>query len=142
MKKMILILSFLTSQVFADICTEEQYSPYFTDKNGTRYVYLGQNSSGEVVFDKKTIKYDKKHHTITVWVIFQLKSKEYIGYGMSKQLKEFNIKNNTVSLRKMDALKCNGVLVASLNPNKLTSVSPGSINENILDEVKKYLKIK
>ena len=65
MKKLLLFLSFLASQLFAEQCTEQEYKPFFV-KNSDRYIYSGTSLFGDQVFDKNSIIYDKENQKIVL----------------------------------------------------------------------------
>ncbi len=142
MKKIILVLSFLALQSFALECTPEQYSPYFTDKNETRYMYIGSAADvgGDIVIDKKSIKYDRKNHILSAWVISQHKIEK--EFDIIKMFYRFNLKNGTRNIKEYVFLKCSGKVYIMGKFNEWRQVAPGSIDEGVLRTLKKYLKIK
>lgn len=142
MKKLLLITSFLTSQLFAVQCTEQQYSPFFTDKQEVRYVYSHYRSDNSyVVIDKQSIVYDKKNQKITCWTISQ--RIEDSGVGISKIQWEYNLKNN--QYRNLSALlsDCESRTISSSHEKtNWQDIVPESGAEKLLYNLKKYLNIK
>lgn len=143
MKKLLIITSFLASQLFAVQCTEQQYSPFFTDKQEVRYMYSHYQTAdnSNVVIDKKNIVYDKKNQKITCWVISQMIwSPEY---AVAKIQWEFNLKNNQNRILSGTLYNCTGAPVNSTSEKgHWEDIVPESSNEFILNNLKKYLNIK
>ncbi len=142
MKKLLLITSFLASQLFAIECPEEQYSLFFTDTKEVRYMfssYLTLDNSRTVI-DKKSIKFDKKNQIIQAWAISEMKS--YSDIGLAKILYEFDIKNNNWRSPETLAFDCNGKIIASIPFPNWTSNSPESTSEKVLFRLKKHLNLK
>lgn len=141
MKKLLLILSFLASQLFAEQCIEEQYKPYF-GKNNDRYIYSGSYVLGDTVFDKNSIIYDKENQTIKVWFISQVLVKHKAG--IIKNYTEFDIKNNRSRILKELYEKCNKepILDFPKSSENWGIIVPESINEINLNYLKEYLNIK
>lgn len=141
MKKLLLFLSFLASQLFAEQCTQ-QFS-YFTDKQENRYINSSIQATdlSATVIDKESIIYDKKNQTIICWVIYQTISMPKVG--VFKLKKEFNLNNKKIRILSRDALSCNGEAIWSSNEIKeWDDISPQSADELALKSLKKYLNIK
>jgi hypothetical protein len=141
MKKLLLFLSFLASQLFAEQCIEERYKPYFA-KNNDRYIYSGSYVLGDTVFDKNSIIYDKENQTIKVWFISQVLVNHTAG--IIKGYSEFDIKNNRSRILKEIYEKCNKepILDFPKSSEIWEIIVPESINEINLNYLKKYLNIK
>ena len=138
MKKLLLLLSFLVSQLFAEQCTEEQYKPEF-DKKNDRYIFSNSSVYGNSVFDKKSIVYDKVNQKIVCWVIYQ--DFESPKYGKYKVFWEYNLKNNQVRVIEANGYKCNGKLINEESKGDWYNIVPNSANELVLNNLKKYLNI-
>ena len=142
MKKLLLITSFLASQLFAIECPEEQYSLFFTDTEEVRYITAGYMlaTNDKVVFDKKSVKFDKKNQTIKAWGMVQTKSE--LNSGVIKILYEFDIKNN--NWRYSDAIisSCEGNSLGYDKYLTWEAVSPESSTELLLVKLKEYLNLK
>jgi hypothetical protein len=141
MKKLLLILSFLASQLLAIECTKEQYKPYF-DKNNDRYMYsYNMNTdNSEVVIDKKSVVYDKVNQKIVCWVIYQ--TFESPKYGKYKALWEYNLKNNQARVIEANGYECNDKVINEESKQDWHNISPNSGKEWVLNSLKKYLNIK
>lgn len=141
MKKLLLLLSFLASQLLAVECTEEEYKPYFTDKQEIRYMYSYTKTTdkSEVVIDKKSIVYDKTNQKIKCWTISQ--TIDSSTKGIFKILREFNLKNNQVRVIQAQGDKCNGEPIYDESKSDWHDISPDSGNELVLNSLKKYLNI-
>lgn len=142
MKKLLLFLSFLASQLLAVECTEQEYKPYFTDKQEIRYMYSYTQTTdkSEVVIDKESIVYDKVNQKIKCWVIYQ--TFDSPTRGIFKILREFNLKNNQGRVIQAQANKCNGEPIYKESKGDWYDIVPGSGNEGVLDSLKEYLNIK
>ncbi len=141
MKKILLGISFLALQVFALECTEKQYSPFFTDTEEVRYItacYLTATND-KMVFDNKSVKYDKKKQIIQVWVINQMKNNSYSG--LYKTLYELDIKNNNWRYLDSISLSCEGSRLGSGKDLTWQSISPQSSIELLLIRLKESLNI-
>ena len=140
MKKLLLLLSFLASQLFAEECTEEQYKPFF-DYTG-RYLYSTSSPFGDRVFDKNSIIYDKANQTIKVWKISQVLGT--YRAGIMKAYEEFDIKNNRQRILSEVQLYCNGKPIndSPKSNGKWKYISPESMSSANLDSLKEYLNIK
>lgn len=146
MRKLLLISTFLASQLFAVECTEKQYSPVFTDKNEIRYMpshYMTTDNSF-VVTDKQSIVYDKSNQKIKVWIINQTKSAKYKGQAILKVYREFNLKNNQVRVIEAISYECNGMPLdgSQEGESNWERIIPESGNEFVLNSLKRYLNIK
>ncbi len=140
MKKLLLITSFLASQLFAAQCTEEQYEPFFV-KNSDRYISTCSSRVGKNVFDKKSVIYDKENQTIRAWQITQL-SADYTK-AIMKGFWEFDIKNNRARSLSESHQDCNGKPMDFVKDNgEWINIVPNSVNECFLDKLKEYLNIK
>ncbi len=141
MKKLLLITSFLASQLFAVQCTEKQYSTFFGDTQEVRYAVAStQNSdNSRTVVDKKSIKFDKKKQIIQVWTIAEVKSEPTIGYW--KILYEFDIENNNWRYPQAIAYNCDGSRIDSDKYLTWQSIPPGSTVESLVVAMKGYLSI-
>lgn len=142
MKKLLLISTILSYQLFALECTQTQYSPYFTDKKEERYLFASETELGDrYVVDKQSIKYDKKD-IIKAWVIFKTKSDPQVAYV--KVLYEFSIKDVSLRMLQATAYNCNGVVLSSgkIDNPVWDLILPGSVLENTLERIKKQLKVK
>ena len=139
MKKLLLILSFLASQLLALECTEEQYKPYFTDKQEIRYMhsYYQTTDKSHVVIDKKSIVYDKANQKIKCWVIYQ--TFDSPTQGKFKILWEYNLKNNQVRVIQAQGDKCNGEPIYNESKGDWRDIAPNSGNEYVLNDLKDYL---
>ena len=142
MKKSLLILSFLASQLLAVECTEEQYKPYFNDTKEIRYMhsYYQTTDKSHVVIDKKSIVYDKANQKIKCWVIYQ--TFDSPTQGKFKILWEYNLKNNQVRGIQGQVYNCNGGSIYSNPTGNWNRVIPNSGYEGVLDSLKKHLNIK
>lgn len=143
MKKLLLITSFLASQLFAVQCTEQQYSPYFTDTNEIRYMhsYYKATDNSRVVIDKKSIIYDKENQKIKCWAISQEFDSPTMG-NMNIQW-EFNLKNNKFRYLSATIYNCSGNPINEVkSTGDWTDIVPESGNEFILNSLIDYLKIK
>ena len=141
MKKLLLFLSFLASQLFAEQCIEEQYKPYF-GKNNDRYIYSGSYVLGDTVFDKNSIIYDKENQTIKVWTISQVLGN--YSPGIMKFYEEFDMKNNRQRVLSEVQLYCNGKPLNDFpkSNGKWIYISPGGMGSANLNYLKEYLNIK
>lgn len=141
MKKLLLFLSFLASQLLAIECTEEQYKPIF-DKNSDRYMHSHYQSydKSHVVIDKKSIVYDKANQKIKCWIISQ--SIDNLKYGSLKVLWEFNLKNNQARILDGMGYSCNGEPMDKAYKDDWDNIIPNSGNESALNSLKEYLNIK
>lgn len=141
MKKLLLITSFLASQLFAVQCTEQQYSPIF-DENSDRYMhsYYQAADNSHVVIDKKSIIYDKENQKIKCWVIYQQFNSP--TNGILKILWEHNLKNNKVKILTGTAYSCEGKTIEEISTRDWYDIIPNSGNEFVLNDLKDYLKIK
>lgn len=143
MKKLLLIISFLATQLFAVQCTEQQYSSFFADTKEIRYMlsYNKVEDNSKNVIDKKSIVYDKENQKIKSWVISQM-----IGtpkYGIIQAYFEFNLKNNTNRILTLKGYDCEGrVLINTSEEGVWEDIPPESGYEKTLDSLKKYLNIK
>jgi hypothetical protein len=143
MKKLLLITSFLASQLFAVQCTEKQDSPYFTDTNEVRYMhsYYQATDDSHVVIDKKSIIYDKENQKIKCWVIYQDLSSSTLGRVVIQW--EYNLKNNKVRVLSFTDYDCSGVPIRSReSAGDWYDIIPESGNEFVLNSLIDYLKIK
>ena len=142
MKKLLLITSFLASQLFAVKCTEQQYSPYFTDTNEVRYMYSYNQTTdkSDVAIDKKSIIYDNENQKIKCWTIAQQINSP--TYGNFKIQWEFNLKNNKVRVLSASAYNCSGKPIHEESIGDWYDIIPNSGNEYVLESIKEYLKIK
>lgn len=140
MKKLLLILSFLASQLFAEQCTEQQYKPYF-DKNNDRYMYsyLAMDKSKNLI-DKKSVSYDKENNRITCWTIMQTISNPELG--ILKIRWEYNLNNNTIRVLAATGTTCNGKIILEEQVDIWHDIEPESPHELVLNNLKKYLNIK
>lgn len=137
MKKLLLITSFLASQLFALECTE----PLYEDNQVDRYVSYGFSADHSAhVFDTKSIKFDKKKQTIQVWTLSEVKNNP--NFGFLKILYEFDIKNNNYRFPRAISLHCNGNIFESVKDLNWQSISPESSGEILLFKTKEYLNIK
>lgn len=140
MKKLLLITSFLASQLFAVHCTEEQYSPYF-DKNNDRYKFGSfNNTNGNMVIDTKSIEYKKDLQTIKFWAISQDLS--HNTSGIVKLLFELNIKNNEYRTLTTQFNNCDGNIIENEPSTNWKPIPPQSMVEALLRKSKLYLKEK
>ncbi|MDX9901491.1 MAG: hypothetical protein RBT22_08380 [Aliarcobacter sp.] len=140
MKKLLLITSFLASQLFAVQCTEEQYKPFF-DKNSDRYKHCcSAPSLGNTVIDIKSIEYKKDLQTIKLWSIQQYLSADKIG--MMKILYEFDIKNNKWRYSAGHEYNCEGVVIQSYSDLNWKPITPETTTEFLLKTSKSYLNKK
>ena len=139
MKKLLLITSFLSSQLFAAQCTEKQYEPYFVI-NSDRYIYTSSSKVGNNVFDKKSVAYDKENQTIRVWLITQV-SDNYKP-AILKTLWELDIKNNRARGLSDMQLDCNGMITNSEVEEKWVYIGPNTALEAFSNSLKLYLNIK
>ena len=141
MKKMLLLLSFLASQLLAVECTEEQYKPYF-DKNNDRYMYSYSQASdkSKILIDKKSVSYDKKNNRITCWTIMQTISNPELG--IVKIRWEYNLNNNTIRVLTDTGTTCNGKIILEEQLSTWYDIEPESGHELVLNTLKKYLNIK
>ncbi len=141
MKKMLLLLSFLASQLLAVECTEEQYKPYF-DKNNDRYMYSYSQASdkSKILIDKKSVSYDKKNNRITCWTIMQTISNPELG--IVKIRWEYNLNNNTIRVLTDTGTTCNGKIILEEQLSTWYDIEPESGHELVLNSLKKYLNIK
>lgn len=141
MKKLLLILSFLASQLLAVECTEEQYKPYF-DKNNDRYMYSYSQASdkSKILIDKKSVSYDKKNNRITCWTIMQTISNPELG--IVKIRWEYNLNNNTIRVLTDTGTTCNGKIILEEQLSTWYDIEPESGHELVLNSLKKYLNIK
>lgn len=141
MKKLLLITSFLASQLFAVHCTEEQNSPFF-DENSDRYMYSYslKTDNSDVVIDKKNIIYDKKNQKIKCWVIYQNLSSSTVGRAVIQW--EYNLKNNKVRALNAASYTCSGKVIDEDSPGDWIDIRPNSGYEYVLDSLIDYLKIK
>lgn len=141
MKKLLLLLSFLALQLFAEECTEEQYKPFFV-KDSDNYIYAGNSVFGKQVLDKNSIIYDKANQTIKVWKISQVLGT--YRAGIMKAYEEFDIKNNRQRILSEVQLYCNGKPIndSPKSNGKWKYISPESMSSANLDSLKEYLNIK
>lgn len=141
MKKLLLLLSFLASQLLAVECTQEQYKPYF-DKNNDRYMTSAwqQHDLSPITVDKKSIVYDKENQKIVCWLFGQVKNLP--NYGIVKMEREFNINTKQTRLLSTIILDCEGYTLGQSSQGELESISPESVNEVVFNSIKKYLNIK
>ena len=142
MKKLILILSFLASQLLAEQCTEQQYKPYF-DKNSDRYMnsYWQSHDLSPVVIDKESIVYDKKSQKVICWLLYQ--TRDTPDYGVIKVKREFDFNNKKVRQHSVLVSACNGTSLGASNTiGEWGEIPPESGNELALNSLKKYLNIK
>ena len=118
MKKLLLILSFLASQLLAVECTDEQYKPYF-DKNNDRYMTSAwqQHDLSPITVDKESIVYDKKNQKIVCWLFGQVKNLP--DYGIVKMEREFNINTKQTRLLSTIILDCNGYTLGQSSQGEL-----------------------
>ena len=141
MKKSLLLLGFLASQLFAVQCTEKQYSPYFTDKQENRYIFSYTTVDGEEnVIDKENIFYNENNKIVKSLTIHQDLVDPINGYAMI--LREFDLKNNEVRIISGTVYNCKGSIIENLKRTGWEPVRPGTGNENGLNDLKRYLKIK
>lgn len=140
MKKLLLITSFLASQLFAVHCSEEQYSTYF-DKNNDRYKFGSfNNTNGDIVIDTKSIEYKKDLQTIKFWAIS--KDLSHDTNGIVKLLFELNIKNNEYRTLTTQINACDGNFINKEPSTNWQPIVPGSIVEALLKKSTLYLKEK
>lgn len=140
MKKLLLITSFLASQLFAVQCTDQQYNTEF-DNNRYMFSYIKTFDSSKAFIDKESITYDKKNNKIICWTVFQTLSSR--TFGMAKFKWEFNLKNNSFTILTAIAYDCEGkTLDIDNKAREITPIIPGSENEIVLNDLKNYLKIK
>lgn len=141
MKKLLLITSFLASQLFAIQCTEQQYSPYFTDKQENRYMFSYSTVDGEEnVIDKESISYNQNNQIAKSLTIHQDLVDSINGYAMI--LREFDLKNNEVRVISGTLYDCKGSIIKNFTRTGWEPIRPSSGNENNINDLKKYLKIK
>ncbi len=138
----ILLSSILATQCIARICTEEQYTPYFTDKKEKRYIKFGiTNSTGLGVIDKKSIRYNKKKNIIETWTILQYK--EHRTIGKIKTYLKFNTKTNQYLINQDVLLNCDGTVISTGRNDSLWEyIVPNSMFEICFEKLKEILKIK
>ena len=140
MKKLLLITSFLASQLFAVECTEEQYSPYFTDKKENRYAFVGNSADARIVIDKNSIKYDKNTTIMQVWTIYNPINEKNTAF--IKVLYEFDIKNNKSRYLKGTFHNCAGSVITNVSDHEWKYIAPNSVIETLVEYSKLYVNIK
>lgn len=142
MKKLLLLLSFLASQLLAEQCTEQQYKPYF-DKNSDRFIHAYNlvNDFSEVVIDKKSISYNKKDNKVIALIISQDFSDAEKGIVYIER--EYDLNNNTMRMIRGTAYTCSGkMILEGPGSGRWLDITSGSGNEFELNRLKKYLNIK
>lgn len=142
MKKSLLILSFLASQLLAVECTEEQYKPYFNDTKEIRYMYSYTQTvdKSDIVIDKKSIVYDKANQKIKCWTVSQIKRNP--NFAILQINSEYDLKTNKVRSLKTVAYDCVGQTLGSISVDEWEDISPESGAEWVLNSLKKHLNIK
>ncbi len=104
------------------------------------YSNTAANGNGDIVIDKKSIRYDRKNHILSAWTVFQTKIEK--EFDILKLFFRFNIKNNTKNIKQAVLFKCNGTLIFKESRDNWSQVIPGASEELVLDDLKEYLKIK
>lgn len=145
MKKILTTLalfSLLSSSAFAVQCTEKEYAPYFAD--GTRYIDTGivaASDNSKMVIDKKSLLYDKATGMIDVWVIQQTINHKRVG--LLKVKRKFDTKLHKETIITSTIYQCNGEVLDSEPGNgKWKDITPGSMNDGLVEYLKNLLQIK
>ncbi len=140
MKRAILGLSILVMGAYADVCTEFQYVA-LVDPNSKRYKEVNFDAHlNRFYVDKKSIKYNKKSQTITVWRLNYTKHIE--GVGFMQAFLRYNLLNNKLLNERLIAYKCSGQILFDGKDVKWMRIVPGSIDESVFKYAKSYLGIK